>query len=361
MLEQPKNLVLAGGGAKGAIYLGVLKALRQFDKFDSIENIAGTSVGAIAALALASGLDDNYLERIVADTDFGELVANESKLTELKNFYEGCGIHNGQKLTQWLIDNIILKVAPNNPNITFREWHDLKQINPEKKLKDLFVVACNLNKDGVPQIFGHNVLATDQDKKHVFPNPMDVPIIDAIRASFAIPGFFEYKQIANYKFVDGGCENNFPVDVFSNDKANTLGVFLSSKSDINYINKDGEPQVKPLEDNKDIIKAELKALLNKDTFLEKHSDFKPNTIFCDTLGVGTLDFEKARILKERLIESGFNAVKDYFNAADLKLAGNSLGEYKSWLWGVYRQDPKQQDPDSRASSDSKRANLMSPK
>ena len=56
-----KNLVISGGGAKGVILLGVLKA---FDEHivgcisfrDRLENIAGSSVGAITACLIAAGM-----------------------------------------------------------------------------------------------------------------------------------------------------------------------------------------------------------------------------------------------------------------------------------------------------------------
>ena len=42
-----KNLVFSGGSSKGFSYLGVLKALDEFNILDNIEELAGTSIGAL--------------------------------------------------------------------------------------------------------------------------------------------------------------------------------------------------------------------------------------------------------------------------------------------------------------------------
>ncbi len=53
--ERPKiGLVLAGGGAKGAAHVGVIKVLEELGV--PIDYIAGTSMGAIVGGLYASGL-----------------------------------------------------------------------------------------------------------------------------------------------------------------------------------------------------------------------------------------------------------------------------------------------------------------
>ena len=52
---KPKlGLMLGGGGAKGGYQLGVIKALQEEKLLDNIDCIAGTSIGAINGLLLAS-------------------------------------------------------------------------------------------------------------------------------------------------------------------------------------------------------------------------------------------------------------------------------------------------------------------
>lgn len=49
------GIVLAGGGAKGAYQIGVLKALEEFRIMPFVTDISGTSVGALNALAYTQG------------------------------------------------------------------------------------------------------------------------------------------------------------------------------------------------------------------------------------------------------------------------------------------------------------------
>ncbi|MCH7931026.1 MAG: patatin-like phospholipase family protein, partial [Proteobacteria bacterium] len=59
-LERPKiGLVLAGGGAKGAAHVGVIKVLEELGV--PIDYIAGTSMGAIVGGLYASGLSSDEL------------------------------------------------------------------------------------------------------------------------------------------------------------------------------------------------------------------------------------------------------------------------------------------------------------
>ena len=42
-----KNLVLSGGSTKGFSYIGVIKCLDEFSLLDNLEEIVGTSIGAL--------------------------------------------------------------------------------------------------------------------------------------------------------------------------------------------------------------------------------------------------------------------------------------------------------------------------
>lgn len=73
MLRTKKNLVFQGGSVKGIAYLGALSALREtnYVDFDSIERVAGTSAGAMTALAMAL----NYsMEELTQVLSVGKLV-----------------------------------------------------------------------------------------------------------------------------------------------------------------------------------------------------------------------------------------------------------------------------------------------
>ena len=52
-----KNLVFEGGGIKGLAYAGALEALAGRGHLQTVEQVAGTSAGAITALLVALGYD----------------------------------------------------------------------------------------------------------------------------------------------------------------------------------------------------------------------------------------------------------------------------------------------------------------
>ena len=67
---QPKvGLVLAGGGAKGASHVGVIKVLEELGV--PIDYIAGTSMGAVVGGLYASGMNAVQLEEAVKSIDRG--------------------------------------------------------------------------------------------------------------------------------------------------------------------------------------------------------------------------------------------------------------------------------------------------
>ena len=53
MYSQKVGLVLSGGGAKGAVHIGIIKALEDNDI--PVDYIAGTSIGAIVGSLYAAG------------------------------------------------------------------------------------------------------------------------------------------------------------------------------------------------------------------------------------------------------------------------------------------------------------------
>ena len=50
-----KNLVFEGGGVRGVAFTGALLELQQRHQLDSLQRVAGTSVGSIHAALLAVG------------------------------------------------------------------------------------------------------------------------------------------------------------------------------------------------------------------------------------------------------------------------------------------------------------------
>ena len=65
------GLVLGGGGARGFFHMGVITAIQELGI--RIEEISGTSIGAIIGLMYASNPEINF-KKVMDELDFFELV-----------------------------------------------------------------------------------------------------------------------------------------------------------------------------------------------------------------------------------------------------------------------------------------------
>jgi NTE family protein len=204
--QQYTNLVFEGAGVRGIAYVGSLKALESRNKMGQIENVGGTSAGAIAALCVALGYNSQELEKIIQD-------AKIQRFNDGKFFFVGgvsrmsrnYGWYRGKSFTKWLEDIIYKKTQ--NADITFRELH-------EKGFRNLYVTGTSLN---------HQKLIVFS--METYP---EMKIKDAIRISMSVPLYFEAvfidsagqvlknKNLSGYfdVMVDGGLTGNFPISIF---------------------------------------------------------------------------------------------------------------------------------------------------
>lgn len=178
MKKTPISLVLSGGGARGFAHLGVVKALLEHQY--EIQEIVGTSAGAIAGAMIASGHSPEEALRILMD----------SKALGFKNFnWDRLGFFNLSPLQK-----IIVQHTPNQ--------FELLKI-------PLTVTTTNLEK-GKPQHFSTGEIA--------------LPVM----ASSCIPILFKPIEIDGQLHVDGGILNNFPVENLKLNQTLKVGVFLGT-------------------------------------------------------------------------------------------------------------------------------------
>ena len=163
------GVVLAGGGRKGWVHLGVIKALIQ-EKIP-IDFIGGTSSGSIISSVYTLSEDFKNFEEQVS-----YLLGENEKVLSIRDFtFPAVAITNSERYTNKLIN-----------------------VFGDKKIEELtgnlFIVACNLTRK----------------EQVVFRNGS---IWEAIRASCAIPGIVPPMVIDEDLYVDGGVINNLPTDV----------------------------------------------------------------------------------------------------------------------------------------------------
>ena len=329
-----KNLVFEGGGVKGIAYIGAMQVMQEKGILVNIERVGGTSAGAINAALFALGYDIAEQRRILKKLDFNNfmddsfgLVRDSERLIKKFGWYKGDFFHH------WISGLINKKLK--NPNATFR---DLKAAGRP----DLYVYGTNLS-TRFGEVFSIEHTPTTR-------------IADAVRISMSIPLFFAaFRNARNDVYVDGGVLNNFPVKLFDREKyiqeadrpkmgvktpyyqeenkgflkthpkssryvynKETLGFRLDSKQEIGVFRDGAEAQHAGITDFFDSIKALVGTLMDNQLNSHLHSDDWQRTIYIDTLGVGTTDFDMSETMKTKLEQSGRMGASHYFDWYDKK-------------------------------------------
>ncbi|MBA3827303.1 MAG: patatin-like phospholipase family protein [Taibaiella sp.] len=305
------NLVLKGGGIRGIAYTGALSELEKNKITDSIANVAGTSVGAIVGTLFSVGYSAAELRELMFGLRIEQFNDGEwFFLGGQKRLRKNYGWYKGEKMQFWLAN--LIKEKTGNGNLTFAQLHTLKQRNT--KFKDLYITATNITKQRV-EIFDW----------YTYP---DMPIINAVKASTAVPLYFSavfidsvgniIKQSTTDKqgdiMIDGGLLANYPLAIFDTNgiNNNTLGLKLERPEQIDRYKASGD--IAPY-NSINSFNSYLAALYN--LFIEtlnrkgtyKEEQFRTVYISTSNLNprVRTITLKQ----KELLYENGENAVRQF--------------------------------------------------
>ncbi len=198
-VQRPKiGLVLAGGGAKGAAHVGVLKVLEEMRI--PVDYVAGTSMGSIIGGLYASGMRPEEIEREIKQIDWKDVFVDEP-YREDRSFR--------RKTDDFLY------VLPGKPGFNEGEVNlPLAYVHGQK-----FGLQLNRLTQGVGQIkdfdqlpIPYRAVATDLETgQEVVLKSGN--LARSLRASMAVPGAFDPVVIDDRLLVDGGLANNIPVSV----------------------------------------------------------------------------------------------------------------------------------------------------
>lgn len=192
--NNPKiGLALSGGGAKGFAHIGVLKVLDSLGV--RVDYVSGTSMGAIVGGLYASGYSGKDIEKIVKETDFYNIIANEKNRQEASLFSKS----NDKYLLNIPIRNGKFNVLPKaistgQKNIYMLKelFHKVSNVEDFSKLPIPFMcIATNLE-NGNMQIFENGDL------------------VSSIMASSAYPGLIDPVKIDDQYYIDGAMTINYP-------------------------------------------------------------------------------------------------------------------------------------------------------
>lgn len=188
------NLVFSGSGTNYFLYVGAYKAIHEFliqtGEYE-IGELVGTSGGGIIAALIASGYDDpRELERVVMETLPSEIV--DWSWLPFKTF----GLIKGKRLRN-KIKKLCLPILD-----------EMKYI--------LTLTATNVDL-GTSEIFS-TITTPEQDTS------------EAVYATMCFPIVFAPIKIGEYRYIDGGVTNNFPLDLVIKKQDRTIGFTTSSRS-----------------------------------------------------------------------------------------------------------------------------------
>jgi NTE family protein len=176
LVRRPRTvLVLGGGGMRGMAHVGVLKAMATLGlEYDAI---VGTSIGALVGAMAAGGFPLERMESILNDVQKEDYF----RLNMVKFLLKGTfapSMYRGDH---------------------FKER--LASILPERGFGDMLVpFFCNAVR-----------LETGGSVFWGSPGFDDIPLVDAIYSSCALPGIFEPHERGGYSYMDGGIVDALPL------------------------------------------------------------------------------------------------------------------------------------------------------
>ncbi|MGF1772982.1 patatin-like phospholipase family protein [Vibrio wakamikoensis] len=197
--ERPTiGVVLAGGGAKGAAHIGVLKALEEMQI--PVDIITGTSMGAYVGGLYATGMSAEEIESFIYTVDWNNGYrdrVNRSQRRirdkEAEDRYQirtDIGLHFGSiEAPKGVVQgqNMLRILRKTTGNLPQFESFDELAIPYRSVATDILKLEPVVMEDGY--------------------------LVDAMMASMSVPGALPPYEVDGYLLVDGGVTNNMPVEL----------------------------------------------------------------------------------------------------------------------------------------------------
>ncbi len=327
-----QNLVFEGGGVKGIAYIGSLEELERREILPSIQRVGGTSAGAITAVLMGLNYSLKEIKDILWDLDFKNFLDDSwGMIRDTNRLLTQFGWYKGDYFRQWI--GGLIREKTGNSDATFADIHALKT---RRDFRELYLLGTNIS-TGFSEIFSNE-------------HTPRTCVADAIRISMSIPLFFRaIRSLRDDVYVDGGVLRNYPIKLFDREKyvsgqlarktdyydrinkklaeierpiskyvynKQTLGFRLDAKEEISMFRDHAAPKHHEIKDIFDYIVRMVITMKDAQENYHLHSDDWQRTIYIDTLGVKTTDFNISDKKKQELIESGKRGTVDYFKWYD---------------------------------------------
>lgn len=333
-------LVLSGGGAKGAAYIGLFRYLEE--QGIPVDMLCGTSMGGLMSGLYSLGYDSYELEDIIRSIDWNRMMSDnidvsflsfqqrEDRGTYLMSipFYYEDAAHAKRE-----------QVFDRNADVT-----DLQSTEGRKKLLSSiptgYISGFNVeNMLSNLSVGFHDDMAFDSLPIPFFCVSSDLvsakanyhtkgSVLKAIRSTISIPGVFAPVRTGGRILVDGGTRNNFPVDIAKAMGADIIiGMEVAKRgttySDVNSV--------------VDIVNCMI-TMLGDDA--RSNKSFMPDMFIKPETGdMNMLSFNSQAI--SDMIDYGYRAAQDKaddFQKIKEQLGNCCPGTARSKAINLYRQD-----------------------
>lgn len=270
-------LVISGGALKGLSALGALKYLIESEIIIYPDIFCGTSVGSIICFLICIGYGPTDIYNILEQIDFTSLI---NYIDPEHIIFDPClGISTLEPMIHIICSFMKKKNIPKN--ITFKELF-------EKTQSKLIITGTCIN-DSTITYFSIDT----------YPN---MEIIKAIQISISIPFMFKPFKFDNKLWIDGGCINNFPIDLFCDKLDDVIGIYLDDCYD--YQDEINEIQ----EYFYRVIKC-----FNRGFNFDKLKLYKKYYIHIIIDSKYTIHWEMTTDEKKMLFDHGYDSAKNFIN------------------------------------------------
>ena len=189
------GVVLSGGGAKGVAHIGVLQVLEKAGI--PVDVIVGTSMGSIVGGLYAIGYSADQLDSLVRVQDWMFLLSDKVNRYDLPfgekeqdgKYLLSLPFDRGKKRPSGFISGQNVYNLFSDLTVGYHDSLDFLQL----PIPFACVAADLFQREEIVMTSGN--------------------LVQAMRASMAIPGVFTPVRTGNRVLVDGGILNNFPTDV----------------------------------------------------------------------------------------------------------------------------------------------------
>tara|TARA_B100001059_G_scaffold182309_1_gene183474 strand:- start:759 stop:1691 length:933 start_codon:yes stop_codon:yes gene_type:complete len=188
-MDKIEHLVIPGAGAGGLIEFGIIKELISSEKFNvnNIKSIHSTSIGCWVALFVTLKYEIGIINDFLVKRPWNKLF--NITPDNIMGIFSKKGIFGKEVIVESL--SSLFEAKSISATITMRELFELTNIK-------LFFYSTNVNK-----------MKCEEFSCERTP---EIPVIDAIYMSCAVPMLFKPFYYNNCFYMDGGIYNNYPLD-----------------------------------------------------------------------------------------------------------------------------------------------------